>query len=410
MIAYHFPPVRVSSGIQRTLKFCRYLLDHGWTAQILTVQPRAYEQVSDGQMQEIPPEVFVTRAFALDTSRHLAIKGRYVGWMALPDRWVSWCFGGVLSGLAMVMKHKPKVIWSTYPIATAHLIGLILHRLTGLPWVADFRDSMTEDDYPANPKQKKVYQWIEQQTVKHCTNAVFTTPGAIRMYAARYPEIPENRWALIPNGYDEENFAQAEQSESYRIALTNKDKNRIVLLHSGVLYPSERDPTQFFQALAELLKAGVIVPGGLKIVLRATGHDDLHRQLIEQHGLQEFVFLEPGVAYQEALAEMLVADGLLIFQAANCNHQIPAKIYEYLRARRPIFALTDPKGDTAGVLLEAKIPYVVPLDDRDAIIKELTGFLELLKSNQALIAGIDNVKRHSREARTQLLVDLLDAI
>ncbi len=410
MIAYHFPPVQVSSGIQRTLKFSRYLLNYGWTAQILTVNPKAYEHVSNGQINEIPKEVTVKRAFALDTSRHLAIKGRYLSWMALPDRWVSWCLGGVLSGLAMVLTYKPKVIWSTYPIATAHLIGLLLHRLTGLPWIADFRDSMTEDGYPANPKQKKIYQWIEQQTVKHCTRAVFTTPGAIKMYAARYPGISESKWALIPNGYDEENFAQAEQSEAFRAALKNKINTQIVLLHSGILYPSERNPRQFFEALAELQNKGVIKAGEFKVVLRATGHDDLHKQLIQQNGLQDLVFVEPGIAYAEALAEMLVADGLLIFQAANCNHQIPAKIYEYLRAKRPIFALTDPQGDTAEVLIQAKVPYIAPLDDKGAIIKELSNFLDLIRTNKALIADMASIKSHSREARTQLLSALLEGI
>ena len=171
MIAYHFPPVTVSSGIQRTLKFTRYLLDYGWKAQVLSVNPRAYIQVNDGQMGEIPKLVFVKRAFALDTSRHLSFKGRYLGWMALPDRWVSWCLGGSISGLLMIFKCKPKVIFSTYPIATAHLLGLILHRLTGILWVADFRDSMTEEDYPVNPRQRAMYLWIEQQAIKYCAKA-----------------------------------------------------------------------------------------------------------------------------------------------------------------------------------------------------------------------------------------------
>lgn len=407
MIAYHFPPVRVSSGIQRTLKFTQYLLNHGWTSRVLTVNPIAYEQVSDGQMNEIPPEVTVTRAFALDTSKHLAIRGRYISWMALPDRWVSWCAGGVIAGLGMVSKYKPKVIFSTYPIATAHLIGLVLHRITGLPWIADFRDSMTEGDYPANPRQRKIYQWIERQTVKHSTYSIFTTPGAIRMYESRYPEIPKSRWVLIPNGFDEENFVQAEQSQAYKNALSNKNSNQIVLLHSGILYPSERDPTQFFQALAEMQQTGLIKPNNFKVVLRATGHDVLHAHLIEQHGLQEIVFLEAGVSYVEALAEMLVVDGLLIFQAANCNHQIPAKIYEYLRAKRPIFALTDPDGDTAGVLIDAKVPYIAPLDDKYAIVKSLSSFLNVLSKNKALVADASFVRIHSREARAELLADLI---
>lgn len=410
MIAYHFPPVRVSSGIQRTLKFSKYLLKHGWKAQVLSVNPRAYIQVSDGQMDEIPDEVYVKRAIALDTSRHLSYKGSYLGWMALPDRWVSWCFGGTISGLLMVLKFKPKVIWSTYPIATAHLLGLILHRVTGIPWIADFRDSMTEENYPVNKRQKAIYRWIEEKTVKYCEKAVFTTPGAVSMYKARYPEVPQSRWALIPNGFDEENFISAEKSEAYNIALQNKNKNQLVLLHSGVLYPSERDPTEFFGALSELRDTGVISVNKLKIILRATGHDDLHKQLIKQKGLEEVVFLEPGISYQDALAEMLTVDGLLIFQASNCNHQIPAKAYEYIRAKRPIFALTDPEGDTAGVLKEVKTAHIVPLDDKNAIIEGLVDFLERLEHRDLLPFDDVIVNKYSRLSRTELFADLINEV
>jgi hypothetical protein len=102
MIAYHFLPLRISSGIQRTLKFVTYLLDHGWQAQVLTVDPKAYERISNDQMQEIPQQVQVKRALSFDTARHLSINGRYLSWMALPERWVSWCFGGVISGLGLI--------------------------------------------------------------------------------------------------------------------------------------------------------------------------------------------------------------------------------------------------------------------------------------------------------------------
>ncbi len=406
MIAYHFPPIRVSSGIQRTLKFAHYLLDHGWTAQVLSVNPRVYERISEDQIHEIPSEVFVKRAFALDTAKHLSINGHYLGWMALPDKWVSWCLGGVWSGLLLINQYRPKVIWSTYPIATAHLLGLILHRITGIPWIADFRDSMTEESYPRNYTKRKVYLWIERQTIKHCFKAVFTTPGAIRMYAERYPDIPLSRWALVPNGYDEENFSNAESSEAYAKALAGKS-DEIVLLHSGVLYPSERDPTKFFMALAELKQSGIIVAGHFKVILRATGHDSLHKQAIEQFGLEEIVFLEPNVAYETALAEMLVVDGLLVFQAANCNHQIPAKIYEYLRAKRPILALTDPVGDTANVLREAGVSAIAPLDNQIAIVELMIDFINRIKQHQTVKISDDTIAGHSRQARTKLLANLL---
>ena len=109
--------------------------------------------------------------------------------------------------------------------------------------------------------------------------AVFTAPGAVRMYQERYPKTDPTRLAVIPNGYDEASFVDAE-----RIAETASRENRVVLLHSGVLYPSERDPRSFYRALARLLGKGRIGPAMLRIVLRSTGHDRHHRRLIEETG------------------------------------------------------------------------------------------------------------------------------
>lgn len=406
MIAYHYPPLHGSSGIQRTLKFSRYLLDQGWQPIVLTTNTRAYPRVGEDQLREIPVDVLVKQAFALDTARHLSLRNFYFSWMALPDRWVSWWLGAVPAGLRLLRKYKPRVIWSTYPIATAHLIGLTLSYLTGIPWVADFRDSMTEKDYPPDPVTWKVYRWIERHTVKRCARAVFTTPGALRMYAERYPEISPSRWTIIANGYDEENFMEAEQFVRSRSQMNNP----LVLVHSGLLYPSERDPSAFFSALSELYKAGKISPSTLKIVLRASGNESYYRQLLQKNGIENLVFLEAHIPYREALEEMLKADGLLIFQAPNCNHQIPAKIYEYLRAQRPIFALTDPKGDTANLLKAVGINTIVPLDSKEQIEQGLVDFLSQIREGRAPIAGEKEIKSHSRESRTRELAKLLDSL
>jgi hypothetical protein len=407
MVAYHYPPMRGSSGIQRTLKFSQYLPQHGWQPLVLSAHPRAYANSGDDQLAEIPPEAIVHRAFALDTSRHLSLRGRYLGWMALPDRWVSWCLGAIPAGLRLIRRHRPQVIWTTYPIASAKVIGLVLHRLTGLPWIADLRDPMTDVDYPSDPLTRRVYRWIEAQTIKHCTLAVCTTPGAIVTYTRRFPQIPPSRFALIENGYDEENFANAAALLKPAVPLTGRP---FTLVHSGVIYPSERDPIPLFEALAALQAAGTVTAARLRIVLRATAHDDYLAGLIAKYGIGEIVSLAPHVAYRDALAEMLNADGLLVLQATNCNHQIPAKLYEYLRARRPILALTDAIGDTASALRQAGIDTIAPLDDQAGIQAGLLRFLRLAEAGQAPLASLDAIAANSRRARTAELARLLEQV
>jgi glycosyltransferase involved in cell wall biosynthesis len=407
MVVFHYPPWSGGSGVHRSLKFSRYLPEFGWQPIVLTATQNAYPK-NGNHGSEIPPGVIVSRAFALDSARHLAFRGAYPGWIALPDRWVTWWPSAVALGRRLVREYRPHAIWSTYPIATAHLIGLSLHRRSRVPWVADFRDPMTEVDprtgeqFPTDPSIRRANGWIEGPTVRHCTRAVFTTPGTQSMYASHFPEVPQDRWTVIPNGYDEEDFVNAERSMQPR-----QDGGPAVLVHSGVLYPDARDPRPFFEAVADLLRAGRISPATLKIILRASGYDDLYRPQLRQLGIEGIVTLAPALSYSEALGEMLSADGLLIFQAANCNWQIPAKLYECLRAGRPIFALTDPDGDTAAVL-KHEGGTIVRLDSKTDIARGLLDFVTTLASRKSRSKSW--IETYSRKSRTRELARVLDSV
>ena len=399
MVAYHFPPLAGSSGIQRTLRFVQHLPALGWQPLVLTASPNAYERTSDDLLAEVPAGTVVRRAFALDTARHLQIGGRYAGWMARPDRWTSWQFDGVRQGLKLIEEFKPDVIWSTYPIATAHVIAAKLHRKTGIPWVADFRDPMAQDDYPADLVTRQQYRDIEAQAAAHARFCVFTTPGAARMYQQRYP-ANASRMLVLENGYDDESFAAATPQVEVCTAV-DAAKRPLILLHSGIVYPSERDPTQLFQALGRLQKAGTLSPADLRIRFRASVHDDLLQSLAQAHGAQDFIELCPAIPYRAALAEMLAVDALLVMQASNCNAQIPAKIYEYLRAGKPILGLTDPAGDTAGVLRGAGLNDIARLDSANEIATVLVQFVQDWRSGAAVLPLAQAVQRASRRGRAQ---------
>lgn len=401
MIAYHFPPLAGSSGIQRTLRFVQHLPAFGWEPLVLTVMPQAYERTSADLMGDVPAGTIVKRAFALDTARHLAVNGRYAGWMARPDRWRSWQFAGIWQGMRLIERYRPDAIWSTYPIPTAHVIGSALHRRSRLPWIADFRDPMAQAGYPADPLTWKSFKAIEMNAVSNASFSTFTTPSAAEDYRKRYPEARE-RIVVLENGYDEESFAAV--SPAPTLAL---NPGAITLLHSGIVYPEERDPTQLFAALQRLVKSGQLRAGELKIRFRAPVHDNLLQTLAQQCGVAEFIEILPPVPYREALLEMLRADALLVMQAANCNAQIPAKIYEYLRAGRPIIGLTDPAGDTAGVLRDAGIDALAQIDSADEITALLPGFIRAVKEGRARLADRDFVAKASRSGRTAALARLL---
>ena len=407
MIAYHFPPLVGSSGIQRTLRFVQHLPTFGWQPLVLSADPRAYERTSEDLMADVPAGTVVRRAFALDTARHLQVAGRYLGWMARPDRWIGWKFDAVRQGLKLIAEFKPDVIWSTYPIATAHVIASALHRKTGIPWIADFRDPMAQEEYPADPLTRQSYRDIEADAATNTSYCVFTTPGAARIYRQRYPDAAE-RMVVLENGYDEESFA-ALPGVATTVAVNHDVATRpMVLLHSGIVYPWERDPTQFFAALGRLRQDGALTPKDLLVRFRASVHDDFLRNLAQSHGAQDFIELCRAIPYREALAEMLSVDALLVMQASNCNEQIPAKIYEYLRAGKPILGLTDPVGDTAGVLRQAGLQDIARLDSVDEIIAMLPGLVRRWRAGDAALPDPVAVGHAARRGRSQALANLLD--
>ncbi len=406
MIAYHFPPLAGSSGIQRTLRFVQHLPALGWQPLVLTASPHAYERTSDDLMSEVPPGTVVRRAFALDTARHLQIAGRYVGWMARPDRWISWQFDAVRQGLKLIEEFKPDVIWSTYPIASAHVIASKLHRKTGIPWVADFRDPMAQDGYPADPITWAHFKAIEADAAAQARYCVFTTPGAARIYQQRYPAAA-TRMVVLENGYDEESFASVAPQPTGNAA--ELDQRPLILLHSGIVYPSERDPTQLFVALGRLKKAGTLSPAALRIRFRASVHDDLLRNLAKAHGAQDFIELCPAIPYRDALAEMMRVDALLVMQGSGCNEQIPAKIYEYLRAGKPILGLTDPAGDTAGLLRAAGLHDIARLDSADDIARAFPSLVADLRAGKGTLPRAEVVQKASRRGRCETLVGLLES-
>lgn len=402
LIAFHFPPQAASSGIQRTLSFSKNLGNYGWEPMVLSAHPRAYSQQNPSQLASVPAGLVVRRVFALDTKRHLGIRGRYLEALALPDRWVSWTLGAVPAGLSLIKRYKPQVIWSTFPISTAHLIGLALHRLTGLPWVADFRDPMLQASYPASAVQRKFYQWIENQTITRCHTAVFTTHSALADYQRRFPAIDHTKFRVIENGYDEDGF----NLDSFVPAPVQQ--RRLTLLHSGVLYSTGRDPSPFLQAVAALKRQEHASAASLRVVLRAPGDIEAISKLVREIGVEDIVEVAPPVPYREALNEMLAADGLMVFQGTPFNTQIPAKIYEYFRARKPIIGLVDPSGETARVLGVAGFHDLADMNSADAIRPVLQSFIEKIVRGDATIASDELIQSSSRKYRASELAGIFD--
>ena len=406
LIAFHFPPQVGSSGIQRTLSFSKHLGRYGWDPLVLSANARAYDVTNPSQLASLPEGLVVRRAFALDAKRHMGLMGRYPGFLALPDRWVTWWLAAVPAGLSLIRRHKPQLIWSTYPIATSHMIGLALHKITGLPWVADFRDPMLQVAYPSSTTQRSIYKWIEKQTIAHCHTAVFTTHSAMNAYRTRFPHMAAEKFTVIENGYDEDGF---DCGALPPLPGPLPAGHRVTLVHSGLLYQTGRDPSCFLQAIAQLKQAGKVDAASLRIILRAPGDLPAINAHVIRYHLEDIVEVVPPVSYRDALHEMLAADGLIVFQGTQFNTQIPAKIYEYFRARKPILGLVDMTGETARVLVAAGFDSIAPMERSAEIEQVLARLLRQIRQRNAYVATEKLITSSSRIHRASQLAAVFDA-
>ncbi|MBN8279291.1 MAG: glycosyltransferase [Gammaproteobacteria bacterium] len=405
-IAYHYPPIQGSSGVHRTLAFSRYLPEFDWDVTVLSAHLRAYKNQRAENLDLIPPHVRVVRAQAWDTVRHLSIGGQYPRFLALPDRWQTWIAGGVLAGLRAIRRDGVSAIFSTYPIASAHAIALVLHRLTGLPWIADFRDPMYQENYPPEPLVRRSYRWLEAQVFRHARTILVTTPGTADYYVRRYGPATRARIRVVPNGYDPEAFPADLPPPPARLPAVGD--RPLVLLHSGILYPMERDPEPFLRALASWLASQPPGADAVRVVFRGSVHGATFQPLVDRLGLGGIVSFPPALSYREALQEMLGADALLVFQADNCNSQIPAKVYEYLYTGKPVIGITDPAGDTGRLLLDTGVGTVAKLENEADIRRLLASSIPMLRAGSFPLPDRAAVLALSRHGRTAELAAALD--
>lgn len=409
MVAFHFPPQSGSSGLLRTLNFTKYLPDNGWETTVLTARPQAYVRTSPELVSEIPARCQVIRAGALDVARDLSFRGKYLGVMALPDRWASWCWGGIRQGWKHLrsVSGSTDVIWSTYPIPSAHLIASVLARWTGKPWVADFRDPMTASGEKLNGLKRWVWTRIENHVVHAADRCVFTTNAAAEVHALRYPHL-RDKFTVVSNGYDEDAFSRLQPQR------TGIHSDTLLLLHSGVIYPQERDPSAFFAAVRALLDRGQLQRNRLCIRFRASGQEQSLTALAQAYGVADVFDAAPPLPYRDAVSEMMGADLLLLFQGRQFNAQIPAKAYEYIRCGRPVMGLVDGQGQSAAFLASFEATSMADIGTQGQIEQALLKWMNATSDSQSLQSNLHNnminIQSYSRASQAARLASLLNEL
>ena len=338
MLTYHFPP-SAAAGTFRLLGFAQHLPRYDWRTVVVTPPSLPWEPVDSTLLERVPADTVV---YPVPYPRHAP---KVLRWAAQYSIWLWWARRAVEQA---VREQRPDAVLTSGPPHMIHLLGRSLQRRYGLPWVADFRDPwITGRPEPAPQGWTRAWELFWERRLLPRANVVLANaPNAQAAYQTAYPRIAD-RIVTLTNGFDPELFPQcptAPPSEEVRI------------LHAGQIVSAGRSALPLLDALRDL-------PTGTRpIRLDFFGRTsvlngfDLEKE-IQQRNLSAVVRTLGQVSYGQALRAMTSADILLLIDSPGRRVGVPGKLYEYLGANRPIFALGEPDGDLAAILAASGMPH-----------------------------------------------------
>jgi glycosyltransferase involved in cell wall biosynthesis len=394
ILTFHFPPSS-ASGTLRVLGFVRHLPGFDWGTVVVAPPRVPWEPTDQALADQIPSEAVVYKVPYPE------------GWMWKPLRRLAplgvWFPGAWTACRRAIREHQPAAIFTSGPPHLIHLLGRHVRNRYDLPWIADFRDPWIAGD-PSTFSKKivpKTWEYRAEMNVMRDADAIVTnTPGAQSLLRQAFPEYAA-KMASITNGYDPGSFVPN--------AVAPFSRGTLEITHLGEIY-ANRDPAPLLEAIRSLGPSSR--PKGLSVRVRFVGRLETAQKRLEEAiqagGLEDTVELCGQIPYSASLRAMVQADILLLLDSPGRKAGVPAKLYEYIGAGRPILALAESDGDVAWVLRESGILHrIAPPRDPDAIRKAI---LELLDDPTAanLLSATVSSSRFARDSLAAELADLLN--
>ncbi|HET6463973.1 MAG TPA: glycosyltransferase [Candidatus Krumholzibacteria bacterium] len=376
MLIPFFPPMG-GGGVYRPLSFVRHLPAHGWRITVVTPAGDAYWIRDESLVERVPADTRVIRtqtwsgqawlsrgrrgrASARRSSRGFGVVRRVASAVMLPDSYVGWVPFAVRAALEVAKSDRVDAVYSTSPPESTHLAGFKVHRATGLPWVADFRDpwmNLHLLDTPS-PLHREMHRRMERRVVTNADVVVVTTMWNERAMHGAYPSANIVR---ISNGYEGGEMTGPDERPAPR-------PMRIV--HAGML-TQRRSATPFIEALARVVAHDPSLRGEIEVQFIGP-REDANEHSAARLGLSDVVTFGDPLPHADALRAQRAAHVLLLVKHADTRYDglVPGKLYEYIGLRRPVLALAPP-GEARDLVTSLRRGEVATPADVDEIERAL---------------------------------------
>ncbi len=415
----------------RAASLARHLPGEGIRLDVLTTRNASAVGTDSSLLKEIPTEVRIHRTVTLDLPFGVkkrikkllmgnkpasaaapasanqpgkpGIAKRVIGNILVPDPQVTW-FPVLSRAAARIVKERKidLVLITAPPFSTLLLVESLRKKFPDLPIVLDFRDEwlttafelvsflFSRSDHARNTAAR-----IEAGAVMNATAVVAVTEAARRKIHSRYTNLPDNKFHLIPNGYDASKLVRGESAP--------RPGDRIVVTHVGTIYTST-EPTALVDAVQSL-------PPEVRsrFLFRFIGHIEEPRFRDAILSLGDAVELKGYLPQREALALMNETDYVLLINHDPLN--VGGKFYDYVGGVKPILGAVHPEGETRRLFDELRAGWWAPVDDVDGIRKL---FLDAANRGKAPIADFKpdtaKIAQYERKALAERYAALLHAV
>ncbi|MBI3578195.1 MAG: glycosyltransferase, partial [Ignavibacteriales bacterium] len=418
-------------GVQRVLKFVKYLPEFGWQPVVLTVQDGDYPARDDSLLAEIPKHATVYRTKIFEPYKlYRKLTGKPANapvdvenipqgqkkksfaesiasfirsTFFIPDARIGWYPYAVPQGLEIIKQEKIDAIYSSSPPYTTAVIAQKLHRKTRIPWIAGFRDPWT--GFLSTPERwflpQAIDRNLEHSVFKEATIVEAAWRGILKDAMKKIPDLDCEKLHFLPNGFDSEDYPNIDLQPNKQFTVT----------YTGSMY-GKRNPKTFLRAVEELVRDGKIDPA--KILLKFIGRFGGEvREMIASSPVHNSIEIISYLPHSESVKELLRANALLLIvdEADGSEEIVPGKVFEYIGAQRPIIALA-PEGAIAELMRETGLGYVARNGDIQGI---KAAFIECYenffyhnkKIQQGYVVG-EAVRKYERREITRQLAALLD--
>lgn len=416
IISYYWPPAG-GPGVQRWLKFVKYLPDFGYEPHVYIPENPTYPIVDEQLAADVSEKAIILKnkikepyrwaSFLSQKNTRKISSGIIPGkkkqslieklmlWVRgnlfIPDARVLWVKPSVAFLTDYIAKHQIETIITTGPPHSLHLIGLQLKEQCRVKWIADFRDPWTTIGYHKElmltEKSEKKHRELEQTVLQSADKIIVTSPTTKQEFSRLTAQPIE----VITNGYDVEQVFKAELDEQFTIA------------HIGS-FLSDRNPRILWKALKELVKENKAFAADFQLKLIGKVSRDV-LETIEEFKLGKFVRNLGYVSHHEAVLHQRTSQVLLLIEIDSEETRciIPGKLFEYMVSERPVIAIGPKASDFEPILKETNTGQFFMYDEKEPLKEAILAHYLLYKQKNLKVYPV-GLQYYSRKSLTEKLV------